>query len=71
MSSRSWSPVTRIATADSASASKVVVAGEQVQAEIAAQRFLDDLAVGLPLTGGAYLDPAENVLVEGGGGAHL
>ena len=44
---------------------------EEVQPEIAAQRFLDDLAVAFPLAGGADLYPAENVLVESEGSAHL
>lgn len=44
---------------------------EEVQPEIAAQRLLDDLAVALPLAGGTDFHPAENVLVEGEGSAHL
>jgi len=44
---------------------------EEIEAEIATKRLLDDLAVPLSLSGGAHSDPAEYVFVESYRRPHL
>jgi hypothetical protein len=43
---------------------------EEIEAEIATKRLLDDLAVPLSLTGGPHSDPAEYVFIESYCGTH-